>query len=241
MDLKIKDVADLLSVSETTVRRWLLDGKIPAYKLNRQYRFSKIEIENWMMEQKMHPEAAAFQHFSSGEEQIYPLKKENSQTPGIQQFSLYRAINRGGAHLHVPGKDKETVICNAMEKIAPILRLDPEVLSELLLDREKLMPTAFNHGVAVPHARECLQRTPFDLVAVVFPETPVEYGALDENPVDILFFLFATGDKIHLHLLSKLAHLSSNKEALEFFRTHPEKSKLLEYVRQWEGTVRLTH
>lgn len=53
MDLKIKDVAELLSVSETTIRRWLLDGKIPAYKLNRQYRFSKIEIENWMMKRKL--------------------------------------------------------------------------------------------------------------------------------------------------------------------------------------------
>ena len=30
MDLKIKDVAELLNVSETTVRRWLKDGKIPA-------------------------------------------------------------------------------------------------------------------------------------------------------------------------------------------------------------------
>ena len=48
MDLKIKDVAELLNISETTVRRWLVDGKIPAYRLNHQYRFSRIEIENWM-------------------------------------------------------------------------------------------------------------------------------------------------------------------------------------------------
>ncbi|NGX51641.1 MAG: hypothetical protein K1060chlam2_01514, partial [Chlamydiae bacterium] len=36
MDLKIKDVAELLSVSETTIRRWLSDGKIPAYRLHHQ-------------------------------------------------------------------------------------------------------------------------------------------------------------------------------------------------------------
>jgi len=36
MDLKIKDVAELLNVSETTIRRWLKDGKIPAYQLNHQ-------------------------------------------------------------------------------------------------------------------------------------------------------------------------------------------------------------
>mgnify|MGYP003330610149 CR=1 FL=1 len=48
MDLKIKDVAELLNVSETTIRRWLVGGQIPAYRLNHQYRFSRLEIENWM-------------------------------------------------------------------------------------------------------------------------------------------------------------------------------------------------
>ena len=56
MDLKIKDVAELLSVSETTIRRWLTGGKIPAYRLNHQYRFSRIEIENWMMSCKLDQE-----------------------------------------------------------------------------------------------------------------------------------------------------------------------------------------
>ena len=53
MDLKIKDVAELLNVSETTIRRWLKDGKIPAYQLNHQYRFSRGEIEDWMMKCKL--------------------------------------------------------------------------------------------------------------------------------------------------------------------------------------------
>lgn len=237
MDLKIKDVAELLNVSETTIRRWLLDGKIPAYKLNRQYRFSRIEIENWMMKRKLNINDEK-ENFLSGEQQIYPVKEDSPTQPGNQQFSLYRALNRGGVHI-VKGNTKEEVIRNHTNQIAPTLRLDPDVLSEMLLDREHLMPTAFNNGVAVPHARECLQHVPFDLISVVFPEKPIEYGALDEQPVDVLFFLFATGDKIHLHLLAKIAHLSSNPEMLIFLRTHPEKSKLLERIREWEGNLRL--
>ena len=53
MDLKIKDVAELLSVSETTIRRWLIEGKIPAYKINHQYRFNRLEIEDWVMGQRL--------------------------------------------------------------------------------------------------------------------------------------------------------------------------------------------
>ena len=53
MDLKIKDVAELLGVSETTIRRWLAEGIIPAYRLNHQFRFSREEIQNWVMSCRM--------------------------------------------------------------------------------------------------------------------------------------------------------------------------------------------
>ena len=52
MDLKLRDVADLLTVSEATIRRWIADGKIPYYKLHNQYRFSRSEIENWVLSSK---------------------------------------------------------------------------------------------------------------------------------------------------------------------------------------------
>jgi len=238
MDLKIKDVAELLNVSETTIRRWLLDGKIPAYKLNRQYRFSKIEIENWMLKRKLNfssPEEALPP--SSEEKQIYPQPKEGRS--GMQQFSFYRAINRGGFFPDVEGETKEEIIRNVVREIAATLNLDPDVLSEMLLDRERLMPTSFNNGVAVPHARECLQHIPFDLVALAYPKKPIEYGALDGKPVDVLFFLFATGDKMHLHLLAKIAHLSSDEATLNYLKTRPGKASFLEYIREWESNLRI--
>ena len=39
MDLKIKDVAELLNVSESTIRRWISEGKIPTYRMNQHYYF----------------------------------------------------------------------------------------------------------------------------------------------------------------------------------------------------------
>ena len=115
--------------------------------------------------------------------------------------------------------------------------MDPSVMSDLLLDREKLMPTALNNGIAVPHTRDFLLKGPTDVVVVVSPKEPIDWGALDENPVHTLFFFFACDDKRHLHLLAKLAHLSSNEEALELIRSKPEKKELLEYIKEWESTV----
>ncbi|HKZ00493.1 MAG TPA: PTS sugar transporter subunit IIA [Rhabdochlamydiaceae bacterium] len=240
MDLKIKDVADLLNVSETTIRRWLSNGKIPAYRINHQYRFSRIEIENWMISCKHKPSEEFFSPFA--EEQIYPVPEESkepqSQRSGLQQFCLYRAIHQGEAFFSIAGKTKEEVIRGTTRLIAPKLGVDSEVLAELLLDREKLMPTALNNGIAVPHTRDLVKQGPFDRIFVVFPEEPLEYGALDGESVYALFFLFACSDKRHLQLLAKLAHLGSSAEALSFLRSKPNKKKLLEYLRSWEVKIR---
>lgn len=228
MDLKLKDVAELLNVSEATVRRWISESQIPYYRLNNQFRFSRNEIENWVLSCK---QGGGFSPFTK--EEAEPSK----ECLGTQHFGLYRAIHKGGVYKDIPGSTKEEVIRAAVEQIATDISLDAEVITELLLDREKLMPTALSNGVAVPHTRDFLLQESFDVVAVVFPEQPIEYGALDGKMVDVLFFLFACDDKRHLHLLAKLAHLSSNLENLAFLRTHPSKFKLLEYVKEWESNL----
>lgn len=229
MDLKIKDVAELLNVSETTIRRWLGEGKIPAYRLNHQFRFSRIEIEDWVMSCKMGQEKGT----SKDEEQ----EEKGKKMGGTQQFSLFRAIHKGVVLDQIEGDTKEEVIRNAMQQIASDLNLDAEVITDLLLDRENMMPTALNHGIGVPHTRDFLLRQAFDMVAVVFPKNPIEYGALDGQPVHTLFFLFACEDKRHLHLLAKLAHLASSKECLKFLQTKPGKVALLDYIKKWESGV----
>ncbi len=228
MDLKIKDVAELLRVSEVTIRRWLNDGKIPAYRINHQYRFSRIEIEKWMLDCKLKPETL-----------LYPVGERQEEEPkqGQQQFGLYRAINKGGILTSVPGSTKEEVIRNSMKLIAGRLNLDADVISELLLDRENLMPTALNQGVAVPHTRDFLLQSPYDVVVIAFPEKAIEYGALDGEPVNTLFFLFATSDKRHLNLLAKIAHLSSQPKAQKLFRSGASEQAILDYVRDWEGII----
>ena len=235
MDLKIEDVAELLKVSETTIRRWLRDGKIPAYRINHQYRFNRIEIENWLMRCKLKSSEEGFSPFH--ETQIYPpvAEEESGSRGGLQHFCLYRAIHQGDVFSNTPGKTKEELIRWTTKNVAQKLNVDADVLSELLLDREKLMPTSLNHGIAVPHTRDFLRKGPLDMVFVVYPQEPVDYGALDGKQVHTLFFLFASNDKGHLQLLAKLAHLASTPKALDFLSTKPEKKSLLDFVRTWES------
>lgn len=235
MDLKIKDVADLLNVSETTIRRWLTEGKIPAYRLNHQYRFDRTEIEDWVMKKKLGHSPEEF--VVKGTPQTKVSDEEKSQHAGIRQYGLFRALHKGAVIHHVPGKTKDEIIHHTMQKIAADLELDADVMSELLLDREHLQSTGIGHGIAIPHTRDYLLETSQDIVVVAFPEKPIDYDALDGQPVHTLFFLFACEDKRHLHLLSKIAHLSRLPETIKFLQTKPSKETFLEYVREWESKI----
>jgi PTS system nitrogen regulatory IIA component len=189
-----------------------------------------MEIEDWLMKRKG-------ENVASGSPTDHEGAAGSAQG-GSKQFSLYRAVNRGGIIYDVEGTTKEEVIRNTMREIAEPLSLDAEVIGDLLLDREALQPTALSNGLAIPHTRDFLLDAHYDVVTIAFLKTPIDYGALDGKPVHTLFFLFASDDKKHLHLLAKIAHLSSQKGSVDLFHKRPSKEYLLEYIKTWEGQVK---
>lgn len=237
MDLKIKDVAELLNVSESTIRRWLVDGKIPAYRLGQQYRFSRTEIEDWVIQHKQGKAEFGVSFDDAAEASSDAKEKSETAIPSNKQFSLYRALHKGRLIKDMPGNTKQEVIASTVQSIATDLSLDADVLTELLLDREALQPTALNNGIGIPHTRDFLLSAHHDVVTVVFPEKPLQYGAMDGLPVHTLFFLFACDDKRHLHLLAKIAHLSSSPETIKFLKTKPTKDQFLDYIKNWESVA----
>lgn len=235
MDLKIKDVAELLNVSEKTILSWLAEGKIPAYRLNQQYCFSREEIQNWMMNHK-HDHSVAGLTTDKTASLLDAVEEDQLLKGGIKQFSLYRALHKGKVLISLEGRNKEALIHNGVDEIAACLDLDKDMLFNLLWDRERLQPTALNNGIGVPHTRDFLLKAK-DVVFVAFPKSPIDYGALDGQAVHTLFFLFACEDKRHLHLLAKIALLCSQPTTIDFLQQHPSKEELLDYIKLWEASI----
>jgi PTS system nitrogen regulatory IIA component len=218
MDLCVKDVAELLSMPESAVEQLSSEGSLPAYCIEGQYRFSRLEVEDWLMHE-------------------HQAETASSARKGLNQFCLYRALNQGDVLPSAQSRVKEEVIVSSAHVIADVLHLDGQVLSELLLEREALVPTAIGHGIAIPHTRELIHKNSTDRLFVLYAKEPLEYGALDHIPVHTLFFLFAASDKGHLQLLAKLAHFARSPAAMQLLRLCPPKRELLETFRAWEAGV----
>lgn len=85
--------------------------------------------------------------------------------------------------------------------------LEPHEVLEALSEREEEGSTGVGLGVAVPHAR----LTGLERMRAVFLrlETPIEFDAVDDQPVDLVFALFAPADASseHLRALARVTRL----------------------------------
>lgn len=79
-------------------------------------------------------------------------------------------------------------------------RLDPSRVFEALNERENLGPTGVGHGVALPHAR--LNGLGQMRGLFVRLERPLDFDAVDRQPVDLVFTLFAPASAGVDHLKS---------------------------------------
>jgi len=88
---------------------------------------------------------------------------------------------------------------------APVLRLDARVIADALGAREKLGSTGFGGGVAIPHARLIgLDRI---VAGAIRLSQPIEFGAVDDAPVDLLLVMLSPPNAGGNHLKA-LARIS---------------------------------
>jgi nitrogen PTS system EIIA component len=91
-------------------------------------------------------------------------------------------------------------------------------LFECMLSREKMGSTGIGNGIAIPHAR--MKETDSAVAILIQCEEPIDFDAIDNRPVDILFALLVPEDqcKEHLSTLSNMAARLNDKVVLKQLR-----------------------
>ena len=104
--------------------------------------------------------------------------------------------------------------------------LNADAVLDALLEREALGPTGVGQGIALPHAR----LEDLDTVRGVFVllDKPIDFGAVDRQPVDIAFALFAPEDAgvDHLKALALVSRTLRDANICNKLRSNPIPSTL---------------
>ena len=191
MQLTVRDVARYFQVSEKTVYRWINQGVLPAYRMNDQYRFNRAELLEWATSRRMN---------------VSPEIFAEPVTVGIPLPRFIEALQAGGIFYRVGGTDKESVLRAVVETLRLPEEVDRDFLLRVLLAREALESTGIGDGIAIPHVRNpIVLHVTRPLITLCFLEHAVEFGAIDQKPVSIVFSLISPTVRAHLRLLSRLA------------------------------------
>lgn len=122
---------------------------------------------------------------------------------------------------------KKRVLEVASEMLATSVNgTDADAIFTGLLNRERLGSTGLGLGVGIPHCRISGADKP--AAALLTLAQPIDFDAIDSQPVDLVCALIVPddGNDEHLKTLAGLAELFSNPQALSELRQSPDSSAL---------------
>lgn len=114
--------------------------------------------------------------------------------------------------------NKKAVFQHIATMAAEIVDTDAKTIAERLTAREKLGSTGFGGGVAIPHAKlEGLAQVTGVFVRLA---QAVDFQAVDDLPVDLVFMLLSPTDAgaVHLKALARVSRRLRDKAFLEKLR-----------------------
>ena len=125
-----------------------------------------------------------------------------------------------------------------LRELVALVARTPDDAREILAavhDRERELSTGVGGGVAIPHARS--SRVEQLVMAAGIAPTPVDYDALDGQPVE-LFFLLVGPDSAagaHVRALARISRLLRREPLRASLRNAADAGAFLEVVRDSES------
>src|SRR4051794_21668431 len=126
--------------------------------------------------------------------------------------------------------DKQLLLRELSERAARQLGIDGAMILKALRSREMLGSTGVGQGIALPHARIAGLEQFFGLFARL--ERPINFDAIDDGPVDLVFLLLMpeqAGNE-HLAALAAVSRRLRQREVAAQLRSAKASSELYEIL-----------
>lgn len=205
MQLTLRQVASYLGVPESRARRWINTRGLPAHGVNERLYCNPIELWEWAVEQGIPVSRGLLDQGRRAPEAVPPLSE---------------LMASGGVYREVGGAAKPEVLRNVVMLLPLPDDVDREFLITVLEAREAMGSTGIGDGIAIPHVRNpILLHVAHSFVALCLLARPVEFEAVDRQPVRALFLVVSSSVPVHLRILAQLGYVLRDIELRRLLRT----------------------
>ncbi|MCZ6776062.1 MAG: PTS sugar transporter subunit IIA [Ignavibacteria bacterium] len=135
------------------------------------------------------------------------------------------------------GESKEQIIGAMIDLISGSQKvIDKQKVREAIFERERIMSTGVGNGFAIPHGKTDAVS---DIVAAfAITAQPIDYQALDEKPVRLVFLLVGKDNMIgpHIKLLSRISRLMNKEEFRKRLLNLKTSKEIIDMFKQEEAS-----
>lgn len=222
MQLTLRQAAKYLGVSESTARRWIAERGLPVHEVSERLYLNAVELWEWAIEHGVHVSRSLLEHARRAPDAVPPMSH------------LLRA---GGIFYDIDAKTKRELLRQFVARLPLPPEQDRATLLSVLEAREAMGSTGVGDGIAIPHVRNpIVLHVDQPFVTLCLLKHPVEFDAIDGQPVHTLFMVVSPTVPVHLRILAQLGFLLRDDLLRKMFKKRASAEDILSRIEMLEST-----
>lgn len=225
----LDELARQLGRDRREIEKLVNRGRIPGRKVSGEWQFHPTEITHWL-EQEMR----AFT-----DQQLVAVEEYQQSSELDAEIPVSTLLQPDLVQVPLPGKTKRSVLENLIEVAGRTWQIwEPATILKAVQDREDVMSTADERGIAIPHPRNPLPEVMGQsLIAFGRTVSPIPFGGANGSLTDLFLLVACRDSRTHLHVLARLGRILRLPGFLESLRDAPDSESAYDVIQQADSSV----
>ena len=197
--LTIDELAKQLGRDRREVEKLASRGRLPGRKVAGDWQFHPAEIAHWL-ESEMR---------GYDEQELAAIEEGQASTELNAEVPVSSLLKPEMVQVPLEARTKRSVLEGLVEVAGRTWQVwEPATVLQAVLERESVLSTGFENGVALPHPRNPVPEALGEsLIAYGRTLSGIPYGAPKRQLTDIYFLLLCRDSRTHLHVLARLGRM----------------------------------
>ena len=227
--MTIEELMTQLGRERRDVERMVSRGRIPGRRVGGEWRFNRLEITQWL--------ETELREFD--EEDLARVEQTQQSADLDPRSPISQLISRQTIQVPLDAGTKPSVLQSLVEVAGRTWQvLEPAAVLDAVKQRETVMSTGFDNGIAIPHPRNPLPEALSDSV-IAFGRTlsGIPFGAPRRSLTDMFFLVLARDSTTHLQILARLGRLMQLPDFADQLRSAETSAEAFDVIRCCDAVI----